>query len=114
MGLLLGTMACGAIFYGTKQPVSGVMSSRWHCAGCWWRGVVQVHDVMVVFISSLIIVPYSIIIMFLFRGGTCDSDVRTKTELVAVELNIGQSASRLTRVEMFNQLCITQSIPTHT
>ena len=45
---------------------------------------------MVVVISSLIIVPYSIIIMFLFRGGTCDSNVRTKTELVAVELEIGQ------------------------
>jgi hypothetical protein len=28
--------------------------------------------------------------MFLFRGGTCDSNVRTKTELVAVELEIGQ------------------------
>ena len=51
----------------------------------------QVQDVMVVVISSLIIVPYSIIIMFLFRGGTCDSNVRTKTELVAVELHIGES-----------------------
>ena len=49
----------------------------------------QVQDVMVVVISSLIIVPYSIVIMFLFRSGTCNSSVRTKTELVAVELNFG-------------------------
>ena len=53
--------------------------------------LLQVQDVIVIVISSLIIVPYSVIIMFLFRGGTCDTNVRTKTELVAVELHIGES-----------------------
>jgi len=60
----------------------------------------QVQDVMVVVISSLIIVPYSII-MFLFRGGTCDSNVRTKTELVAVELEIGQLSLARSLVRSF-------------
>ena len=89
MGLLLGTMACSAKFFGTSQPVMMLCWRRGRLA--WWRGgdVLQVQDVMVVVISSLIIVPYSII-MFLFRGGTCDSNVRTKTELVTVELEIGQ------------------------
>jgi hypothetical protein len=99
MGLLHGTMACSSEFFGTSQPVMML---------CWRRGrsrgggdVLQVQDVMVVVISSLIIVPYSIIIMFLFRGGTCDSNVRTKTELVAVELEIGQLSLARSLVRSF-------------
>ena len=70
---------------------------------------------MVVVISSLIIVPYSII-MFLFRGGTCDSNVRTKTELVAVELEIGQLSLARSFIHSFTiRVCVRlQSIPTPT
>ena len=68
LAFVLGTMTINAAFFGTNKIFA---------------------DLLVIIISSLAVVPATLILMFLFRGGSCDSRVKTKEEIARENLGLG-------------------------
>jgi len=67
LALILGTLAIGAAFFGSQKIVA---------------------DLVVIIISSIATLPATLLLLFLWRGGSCDSSVMSKEEVAKRKLGL--------------------------